>query len=81
MFDLIISNNHHHLDPPIVAKRLRFYPVSKQNRTICMRVEVYVINQFLSISSIHLYDLVTDVYFPMVLSLIPCRTVVQTSIP
>ncbi|CAF4084609.1 unnamed protein product [Adineta steineri] len=29
------------LDPPIVAKRLRFYPVSKQLRTICMRVEVY----------------------------------------
>ncbi|UJR20843.1 hypothetical protein I4U23_023953 [Adineta vaga] len=29
------------LDPPIVAKRLRFYPVSKQSRTICMRVEVY----------------------------------------
>ncbi|CAF3991272.1 unnamed protein product [Rotaria sp. Silwood2] len=29
------------LNPPIVAKRLRFYPVSKQMRTICMRVEVY----------------------------------------
>ncbi|CAF1025740.1 unnamed protein product [Adineta ricciae] len=29
------------LDPPIVAKRLRFYPVSKQSRTVCMRVEVY----------------------------------------
>lgn len=51
MFDLIISNNHH-LDPPIVAKRLRFYPVSKQKRTICMRVEMYVTNLFLSISSI-----------------------------
>ncbi|CAF3471573.1 unnamed protein product [Rotaria socialis] len=30
-----------HLNPPIVAKRLRFYPVSKQIRTVCMRVEVY----------------------------------------
>ncbi|CAF4679630.1 unnamed protein product [Rotaria sp. Silwood1] len=29
------------LNPPIVAKRLRFYPVSKQMRTVCMRVEVY----------------------------------------
>ncbi|CAF2515743.1 unnamed protein product [Rotaria sp. Silwood2] len=29
------------LNPPIVAKRLRFYPVSKQTRIICMRVEVY----------------------------------------
>ncbi|CAF3512842.1 unnamed protein product [Rotaria socialis] len=29
------------LNPPIVAKRLRFYPVSKQSRTVCMRVEVY----------------------------------------
>ena len=26
-------------DPPIVATRLRFYPVSKQTRTVCMRVE------------------------------------------
>ncbi|CAF1078740.1 unnamed protein product [Didymodactylos carnosus] len=29
------------LDPPIVARKLRFYPVSKQTRTVCMRVEVY----------------------------------------
>ncbi|CAF3793230.1 unnamed protein product [Rotaria sordida] len=29
------------LNPPIVAKQLRFYPVSKQMRTVCMRVEVY----------------------------------------
>jgi hypothetical protein len=29
-----------YLDPPIVAKRLRFCPVSKQTRMICMRVEV-----------------------------------------
>ncbi|CAF3912583.1 unnamed protein product [Adineta steineri] len=29
------------LNPPIVARRLRFYPVSKQTRTVCMRVEVY----------------------------------------
>jgi discoidin domain receptor family protein 2 len=40
-----------YLDPPIVAKRLRFYPVSKQARTVCMRVEVYVSN--LNISSYH----------------------------
>jgi hypothetical protein len=33
-----------HLDPPIIAKRLRFYPVSKQTRTVCMRVEAYVEN-------------------------------------
>ncbi len=31
-----------YLDPPIIAKRLRFYPVSKQTRTVCMRVEAYV---------------------------------------
>ncbi|UJR28723.1 hypothetical protein I4U23_009952 [Adineta vaga] len=29
------------LNPPIVARRLRFYPVSKQTRTVCMRIEVY----------------------------------------
>ena len=40
--DLYIISIFNHLDPPIVAKRLRFYPVSKQTRTICMRVEVYV---------------------------------------
>ncbi|CAF1214235.1 unnamed protein product [Adineta steineri] len=37
----ILINIFYYLYPPIVAKRLRFYPVSKQLRTICMRVEVY----------------------------------------
>ena len=36
----ICKKNFSHLDPPIVAKRLRFYPVSKQTRTVCLRVEV-----------------------------------------
>jgi len=32
-------------DPPIIAKRIRFYPVSKQTRSVCMRVELYVHTQ------------------------------------
>ncbi|XP_041368248.1 discoidin domain-containing receptor 2-like isoform X2 [Gigantopelta aegis] len=30
-----------HVQPPIIAKRLRFIPYSSHPRTICMRVEIY----------------------------------------
>lgn len=68
------------LDPPIVARRLRFYPVSKQTRTVCMRVEVWVSPvKEISTEDIRLIDLVTAVCFPMGSSPMPCRKVAPMS--
>ncbi|CAJ0576746.1 unnamed protein product, partial [Mesorhabditis spiculigera] len=35
------SSVHRELDGPIIAKQIRFVPISNRTRTVCMRVEVY----------------------------------------